>query len=206
RPAAGGVRFSNCRAQAPWTLPSHMALFTSLVPSHNGVEEFRPVLPPEVPTLPQILRAHGYNTAALVNDLQMKAHWGFSRGFGLWREFEEGTPRGTCEHITAEALRWLDAAPAEPFFLFFHYYDPHDPYDPPPRFRKRFGSSLTGEEASRVVRRAQTPASRAPAPDLLREVIGSYDGEIAWLDGELGKLFARLPPDTLTVLFSDHGE
>ena len=70
-------------------------------------------------------------TNALVNDLQMKAHWGFGRGFNLWREFPEGTPEGTCEHITAQALRWLDSAPTGPFFLFLHYYDPHDPYDPP---------------------------------------------------------------------------
>src|SRR3954454_14758595 len=32
--AAQGVRFGNCRAQAPWTLPSHMALFTSMLPAH----------------------------------------------------------------------------------------------------------------------------------------------------------------------------
>src|SRR5271156_1381345 len=38
RLAAGGVRCTCARAQAPWTVPSHMSLFTSLLPSHNGVE------------------------------------------------------------------------------------------------------------------------------------------------------------------------
>src|SRR5947207_928156 len=33
--AAGAVRFTNCRSQAPWTLPSHMALFTSMPPADN---------------------------------------------------------------------------------------------------------------------------------------------------------------------------
>src|SRR3954470_6923013 len=28
--ALQGIRFHNARAQAPWTLPSHMALFTSM--------------------------------------------------------------------------------------------------------------------------------------------------------------------------------
>src|SRR5437870_476980 len=32
RLAARGLRFANARAQAPWTLPSHMALFTSMLP------------------------------------------------------------------------------------------------------------------------------------------------------------------------------
>src|SRR5690242_19488799 len=36
--AAQTVRFTNCRAQAPWTLPSHMSLFTSMLPSSNSVD------------------------------------------------------------------------------------------------------------------------------------------------------------------------
>jgi hypothetical protein len=177
-----------------------------MLPSHSGIEEFRPVLAPEIPMLAQVLQAHGYTTAAFVNDLQMKAHWGFSRGFGTWREFTEGTPEGTCEHITAQAIQWLDTAPPSPYFMFLHYYDPHDPYDPPAAFRERFGSSLSGAEASRIVRRIHKPDQPAPEPALMQQVIGSYDGEIAWLDHELGKLFARLPADTLVVVFSDHGE
>src|SRR5262249_17925985 len=47
RLAAGGVRFAAARAQAPWTLPSHMSLFTSMLPSHNGVESINQVLPDE---------------------------------------------------------------------------------------------------------------------------------------------------------------
>ena len=38
------------------------------------------------------------------------------------------------------------------------------------------------------------------------ELIGAYDAEIAWLDHELGKLFAAVPENTLVVVLSDHGE
>src|SRR5262245_24064766 len=38
RLAEAGVRFATARAQATFTLPSHMALFTSLLPSHSGLE------------------------------------------------------------------------------------------------------------------------------------------------------------------------
>src|SRR5215468_10326927 len=93
--------FTNCRAQAPWTLPSHMSLFTSMVPSFNGVDNLNKVLPEDIPTMAQLLRGEGYRTAALVNNGQMRAHWGFARGFDQWREFDVDTPAGNCENLTA---------------------------------------------------------------------------------------------------------
>jgi arylsulfatase A-like enzyme len=205
RMANEGIRFARCYSQAPWTLPSHLSLFTSMLPSHNGVEGINQVLPEQVPTLAEMLQQNGYRTAALVNNGQMRAHWGFDRGFDVWREFMVDTPAGACPNLTSEAIHWLETARAEPFFLFLHYYDAHDPYDPPEEFRRRFGSSLTGAEARRLVWRARGPKVNL-LPEQLTEVIGSYDGEIGWLDQELGRLFAKLPDNTLLVLFSDHGE
>jgi len=198
--------FTDAYAQAPWTLPSHMSLFTSMLPSHNRVEDLGQKLSDDIPTLAQIMRKHGYATAALVNNGQMRAHWGFDRGFDLWREYEVDTPEGTCENVTSEALKWFESAPRQPFFLFLHYYDPHDPYSPPERYREAFGSSLSGAEARQVVWHARYPGEEIDDPKLMQQVIGSYDGEIAWLDSELGKIFNALPPNTLVVVFSDHGE
>src|SRR4051794_7679516 len=99
--AARAIRFTNCRAQAPWTLPSHMSLFTSMLPSQNGVDNLNKVLPADVTTLAALMSEAGYMTAALVNNGQMRAHWGFDRGFQTWREFAVDTPEGHCETITA---------------------------------------------------------------------------------------------------------
>src|SRR5262249_31839022 len=150
RLAARGVRFACARTQVPWTLPAHMSLFTSLLPSHNRVEHTLCELPTDVPTLARLLGEHGYNTAALVNDACMSAQWRFHRGFRLWREYPNLTDAGDCKHLTDHALRWLEQKPAEPFFLFLHYYDPHHPYDPPANFRDRFGAKLTGLQSSRL--------------------------------------------------------
>jgi len=204
--ARRSVLFRRACAQAPWTLPSHMSLFTSMLPSRNRVEDINEQLPDDVPTLAQILRAKGYHTAALVNNGQMRAHWGFDRGFDLWREYEVDTPEGTCENLTAEALRWLAASPQEPFFLFLHYYDPHDPYDPPPRYLEQFGCSLSGQAARDLVWAYRYPGKDIEDERLLREIVGAYDAEIAWLDEELGRLLDVVPDDALTVIFSDHGE
>src|SRR5262245_26647823 len=54
RLAARGIRYANVRSQAPWTLPSHMSLFTSLVPSHCRINALSSVLSPSIPTLAEI--------------------------------------------------------------------------------------------------------------------------------------------------------
>src|SRR5687767_10503508 len=201
--AAGGVRFAEARAQAPWTLPSHMSLFTSMLPSHNRVETINQVLPDAFPTLAQILQSHGYRTAAIVNNGQMRAHWGFARGFDEWREMEVDTPEGNCESITAQAIEWLstqattrpasgaanrDTAAPAPFLLFLHYYDAHDPYDPPAPFRETFGVTISGEQAREIAWQGRTPERQLPS-EQVASLKNAYDGELAWMDAELGKLF-----------------
>ena len=204
--AAESSLFTRASCQAPWTLPSHMSLFTSMMPSRNRVEDINQRLPEGPVTLAQALRQAGYQTAGLVNDAQMKAHWGFDRGFDTWREFAVNTPAGNCENITDQALEWLKDSPSKPFFLFLHYYDPHDPYDPPPRFRRKFDAELFGQAAHKIVWQHRYPAKDIDNPRLMEEIKAAYDGEIAWLDEQIGRLIRALPPNTIVVLFSDHGE
>ena len=204
--AQRSVLFSNCRSQAPWTLPSHMSLLTSMLPSHNGVDNLNKVLTADVATLTEILQQEGYRTAALVNNGQMKAHWGFARGFDMWREFEVDTPESNCESITVAALDWLRARQTDkPFFLFLHYYDAHDPYEAPEAYRQLVGARLSGEQSRAICTAHRTP-ERNLADPRLKDVIAAYDAELAWLDHELGRLLAHVPPDTVIVIFSDHGE
>lgn len=206
--ARDGVVFSNCRCQAPWTLPSHMSLFTSTLPTSNGVDGLNKVLPEGFGTLAQYLGDAGYRTAGLVNNAQMRAHWGFARGFETWREFEADAPEGNCENITAQARTWLksNASAGKPFCLFLHYYDPHDPYEAPAPFRKVMGTTLTGKKARELCFRYRFPDLNIRQPELHADLVAAYDAEIAWLDQELGKLLEDVPPNTLIVVCSDHGE
>lgn len=205
--AKKSVVFTNCRSQATWTLPSHMSLFTSMLPSSNGVDNLNKVLPEEIPTLAEILRSDGYKTAALVNNGQMKAHWGFSRGFTTWKEFEVDTDAGNCENIAREALSWLKTAePANPFFLFLHFYDVHDPYSAPIAYRQRMSARLAGDDCRKLCFRHRSPDQKIEDPKLPFDLQASYDAEINWLDHELGKLLVEIPANTMVVIFSDHGE
>lgn len=205
--ASAAALFLQARCQAPWTLPSHMSLLTSMRPSHNRVEDINQKLPDDIPTLTELLKKAGYQTVAFVNNGQMKPHWGLARGFDVWREFEVDTPEGMAENITREAVQWLGQAPSKrPFCLFMHYYDAHDPYDPPSPFRERFGVTMDGEEARRITWDYHLPGVDFPDPAMLEQLRTAYDAEIAYLDDQLGRLLAAVPPDALVVIFSDHGE
>jgi arylsulfatase A-like enzyme len=102
---------------------------------------------------------------------------------------------------------------SQPVFLFANYMDAHCPYVPPRPFDRLFpGKSLrfTSFEYYRLaedvaaLKRTVTPVERA-------HLISQYDGSIAYLDSELGKLIARLKnaglyDDALIIITSDHGE
>ena len=206
RLAAGSARFTNVWVQAPWTLPSHMSLFTSLTPSRHRVDSISRVLSQQIPTWPQLLQQAGYHTAALVNNGQMRAHWGFSRGFELWQEYEVDTPAGNCEAITGQALHWLGSAPQEPWLLFLHYFDAHDPYEAPDRWREKFDVTLSGPAAQRLAWEGRRPESSLSNSHLRDQLVAAYDAEIAWLDHELGRLFQAIDDDTMIVVLTDHGE
>lgn len=224
--ARRGVLFTNATSQAPWTLVSHMSAFTSLLPSYHKVESINDILSPAIPVLAELLRDAGWETAGIVNDGQMQAHWGFARGFNLWEERKAMTPdgrialEGRAGPITDRTITWVEEHvtgkdSAKPFFLFIHYFDAHDPYAPPPPYDTMFAPAddipLDGEQTGellQVLRWTKEPLSDSR---LLPKLISLYDGEIRYNDYHIGRLFDTLDrlglrDDTLVIVFSDHGE
>lgn len=115
--------------------------------------------------------------------------------------------------INREVFGLLDGLAREPrpFLLFVNYMDAHWPYDPPRPFRDRFpgglGRGAPGLQDFQDVaqqRRRYTPVER-------RHLVSRYDGAIAYVDHELGRLFERLRElglweASLVIVTSDHGE
>ncbi len=61
--ASDNIFFSRSYANAPWTLPSHVSLFTGLFPSNHGVNQpYTDPLPKSVPLLSDIFHTKGYET------------------------------------------------------------------------------------------------------------------------------------------------
>jgi len=185
--------FASAYAQVPLTTPSHATILTGTYPQFNHVSDLGFSLSTDLPYLPDIVRQHGYRTAAFVGsqvlDPKSGGAPGFDRGFERYdapfhlrapREdrYQSVERRGMM--VVNSALAWLNQPPQTPFFLWLHFYDPHDPYDPPAPFKARY----------------------AALP---------YDGEIAYVDFAIGKLLTALRSrglydQSLIVVVADHGE
>ncbi len=182
--AARGTRFARCDTAAPITLPSHASILTGLFPPRHGVRDNGTfVLAPKIETLAERLAARGYDTAAVVSAVVLARRQGLDQGFRVYDDdlgagYAQGTlvSERTAEDTTAAALHAMAGLKA-PFFLWVHYYDPHEEYRPPTRF-----------------------ADAARGPSRL------YDGEISYMDEQIGALLKKLPAGTDVLAVGDHGE
>ncbi len=208
RLAASGVVFERAYCPMPLTGPSHAALLTGRTPRQLGVVQNGVPLGPNAPTLAEVLRSRGYRTAAVVAAFPVSSKLGFARGFEFFDDSfgaasalsrltlariagsvglvdTKARLQRPADEVTASAVRWLEDPPYGPFFLWIHYFDPHTPYEPPAGYREKT--------------RAQDPQVRA------------YDGEVAFMDAQLGRLLASLSEfglreNTIIVAAADHGE
>src|SRR6202050_3298827 len=64
--ARQGVVFSRAYSQVPLTTPSHATILTGTYPQFSHVQDMGSPLSKDLPYLPDILREHGYHTAAFV--------------------------------------------------------------------------------------------------------------------------------------------
>ena len=64
--AADGVRFTQAFTHSPITNTSHITIMTGLLPSVHGVTDFGVPLSPQHVTAAELLKKHGYQTAAFI--------------------------------------------------------------------------------------------------------------------------------------------
>jgi arylsulfatase A-like enzyme len=189
--AAGGVRFAEAVTVAPETLPAHATLLTGLLPPRHGLRinaEGR--LGSQHVTLAEVARARGYRTAAFVSAFVLDARFGLDQGFDLYDDrveamegaaFASGTNERRAVRTTDAALAWIRSRDPSRPFLAWVHY-----FD------------------------AHAPYA-PPEPFASRFAGSLYDGEIAYVDAQLGRLLegldaAGLRDKTLVVVAGDHGE
>ncbi len=204
-----------------WTLPSHVSMFTGLYPSRHGLGVSRHRLPDEMPTLAGLLRERGYTPVGVAGGVVMAHGLGGARDFLVYRDPLDGrqTPG---DRITDFALELLDETEGETPFLFVNYFDPHTPYEAPAGFQERAGvPEARAALRSPVWRRVATGhrpawgrlvAGKAELTDAgLAWLRAVYRAEVAFMDQELGRLFAELErrglwDDAVIAVVADHGE
>ena len=219
--ARRGVLFERCYAPNIPTHPSFTTMFTGKEAiTHNIVNIGGGVpLASGVRLLPEILKEHGYATAAVDS---MGRH--FSRGFDEYVTYtwdrSDPTVLRKAETVAEKALpligRLLEQT--QPFFLFIHYWDPHTPYLPPPPYRDKFypkdrdpydPNNHSMDEAWTWEPFKWYFHEWMPGVTDAEYVINLYDGEIAYMDRHLRPVFQALAPvqnHTLVIVTADHGE
>ena len=187
--ARRGVVFERAYATTPVTLPSHASILTGLDPPGHGVRNNGiHYLDAEATTLTEILREEGYRTAAFVSAAVLERRYGLDQGFEVYDDDltagRPKTPRLVAERpagvTVAAASAWLDDLGTAE--PFFLWVHLFDPH----------------------------AVYDPPAPYAERYRDRPYDGEIAYMDAEIGRLLAhpRLGEDqpVIVMAIADHGE
>jgi arylsulfatase A-like enzyme len=215
--ARDALVYDQAFSPAPWTLPAVTSILTGVYPTtHQAVVEGATAIPREVALLSETLRNAGRTTYAFVaNPVEVGADRDFDRGFQRFDE-SQNARAATVVDGALQFLAQLD--PAEPFFAWLLPFDPHQPYEAPGDFRDRFlPPQLRFIDGERVFAfQVALLSNRLDAHDprtglVMAGLRAQYDGEVAYLDGELARLFAKLSElgraeDTIVVVTADHGE
>jgi arylsulfatase A-like enzyme len=239
RMAEEGVLFTRAFAPAPWTLPSHGSFFTGLYPGRHHCTHEHLWLDEEFVTIAEIFRARDYVTLGYSNNPIVGRMSKLDQGFDLFVEGWKPELSVFIGAGIIQTLSWViypdlfpaDAGAAEtyrvvgrwladlkdsrsPFFLFINYMEAHPPM---PRHAGAFvyfnshseaRERLSGIKEDHVTRNAGLSNLSDDQKDALLTL---YDGEIKYLDTEVGKILDSLKErdlyrNTVVIVISDHGE
>ena len=231
--AQNGVLFEEAFAAASWSLPSHASLLTGRYPFEHGAE--KGPLNERYLTIAEAFRDRGYRTGGFsANSFFFCRRMGMGRGFIHFDDYSGSLTqaavrtcygryleaflnrldlkifpvRRTAPEVNSSFLRWINVKPQTPFFAVLNYFDVHDPYFPPQPYRTRF-SKL--KDPGGIIDESLASHGLPSTPDQLQGEIDAYDGSIAYVDDQIGRLLAELKKrnltnNTLVVITSDHGE
>ncbi len=194
--------FRDAMAVSSYTLPTHASMLTGLPPSFHGATQRRRISR-SVESLPELLSSAGYGVQGVVSAPFLAPVYGFADGFDTYK-----LSSARAAGLVDKALELLDEGAGFPRFLFLHLFDAHHPYSPPGEYIERFG----GRTADISKLHAKIQKGIVPASDAIVEQARSlYDGEIAYVDHELGRFFEELRKrglydSSLVVVTADHGE
>ncbi len=194
--AADGVRFAQAATAVPMTLPAHATILTGLYPPRHGVRDngtYR--LLPEQETLAETLQRRGYATAGFIGAFVLDPRYGLDQGFdhydaNLSLRYRLPTPQPTSNPdrpanvVVDAALSWLgDWQSSADRKPFFAWVHLFDAHQP----------------------------CIPPEPYRTRYADRLYDGEIAFVDAQVGRLMEGLralgaADRTVVALIGDHGE
>lgn len=215
--AGNGLVFENTVAQSAWTTPATASILSGLEPTRHGARRLGAPIDAGVPLLAERLQAAGFETVAVITNVNTRAELGFARGFDVFEDLPETALRtgryAAGAEVVARGMAALPPKGEKPFFLYLHLSEPHAPYAPDPRFATQYADrpvpSALADAADPLAVLIRDPAQRTA--ENLGWVRAQYDAEVATVDAVIGRLVEELAShgrleDTLLVVTSDHGE
>jgi arylsulfatase A-like enzyme/Tfp pilus assembly protein PilF len=195
--ARNGALFESCYTHVPLTLPAHTSILTGLLPPEHGVRNnIGFTVAKGTRTLATELKRAGYATGGAVSAYVLHSTTGISQGFDWYDDdLKAASPEIPDTEIQRDGMETLDRA------LVW--------------LAERSGAS--GHQADEkgpvflFVHFYEPHTPYAPPKRFLRQDRAPYDGEVAYVDEIVGKLFAGLRKldlydPSLIILLSDHGE
>ena len=185
--AAKSVLFARAFAHTPLTLPSHANILLGTTPLDHGIHDngiF--IVRPNSLTLAGYLHASGYSTGAAVGAFPLDSRFGLNQGFDSYDDkYGTQVPLGFA-FVERKAERVVEAALdwlKKQEKPWFLWVHIFDPHQP----------------------------YEPPEPFLSRYKGRLYDGEVAYVDRSLEKLFAyleeaKVEDKTLLIFTADHGQ
>lgn len=138
--ARRGVVYDAAYAVGNESLYSHATLLTGRYASEVAAPDYASFsVPKGTPTLPRVLSAYGYTTAAFTGGGHVVAAFGFDEGFDTFTAAPGAARFASLYDSVPPAVAWIAAQPG-PWFAFVHGYDAHAPYVQPGPFRHAFGA------------------------------------------------------------------
>jgi len=121
-----------------------------------------------------------------------------------------------AQQTNTKIEQWLknERNTAQPFFLFVNYMECHEPYHPPYPYNEKFmNKRFSAQRVAKVGSNKEVMQRLAAGQgqddvEILRAL---YDGELHYLDQQIGKLtqflqIAGLLDETMLVITADHGD
>jgi len=212
--------FLDTSAAAGWTKPSVPSYMTGTYPLQHGVYEghskdrdgeHSDVLPDQAITLAEVFQARGYQTAAFVQNAQLRKGQGIEQGFDLYTD-----RAGDARNIRWSAVDWIDdRVSRQPFFLYLHFLDAHWPYPVPDEYGELFSSkeaiSLFRTKDWKQLRDSINDGETTLDTEQKEALLDLYDGALRYIDDQLARLLSGLSQrglkgETIICVLSDHGE
>jgi choline-sulfatase len=188
--ARDGVLFEQAMTSAPLTLPAHGSIFTGTYPPQHGLRDNGGFfLGPDQTTLAEVLKGAGFETGAAVGAYVLDSKWGLDQGFSTYLDdFDLSNVRGmslaTVQRPGNEVVdKALGWLERARTRRFFAWIHFYDPHTP----------------------------YAAPEPFKTTYARHPYDGEIAFVDAQIGRVIAFLREHglldrTIIAVIGDHGE